>query len=156
MTQEKLLALEIPSEVNKASIAALAEKVVKNSVEEGTVLKVAEGLSVMEKLVKAVREDESFVDSVVEELQKNKTAVITNNGTKIEVCEVGTKYDFSHNPQWVELDEEIKQLTKRKKDLEESLKRIGAGKLMVDESTGETLSGAAKTSKTSYRITLKK
>lgn len=154
--EERLVSLEIPKDVNKREVARLAKNVVLNAIDEERVLDIAEGLSVMDKLIEAVRKDDQFIDAIVTQLERNNGHLVTSNGSKIEKVEVAVRYDYSHNQQWVELDEQIKQLTHQKKQLEESLKRLGAGKLLVDENTGETFSGAAKASKTSYKITLAK
>jgi hypothetical protein len=55
----------------------------------------------------------------------------------IEACEVSIEYDYSNNASWVELDKAITELTEKKKALEERLRRIPAGKIIVEGETGE-------------------
>jgi hypothetical protein len=81
---------------------------------------------------------------------------VSPRGVKFELAEVGTKYDFSHTTSWVALDAQIKELEEKKKALEARLKAIPAGVEMVDTETGEVFYGPAKSSKTSFKITISK
>lgn len=78
------------------------------------------------------------------------------NGTSVKTQETGVKYDYSVNEKWVDLDQQIKALTEQRKAIEEVVKKIPPGKLMVDEETGETWRGANKTSTTSPIVRLAK
>lgn len=149
----QLINIEVPAVINKAGIKNLGARIINESLENGTVLKVAEGLAVLEKLVKAVREEDRFVDAVVEAVSRTHT---TSNGTIIEVTEVAVKYDYSYDDEWRGLQDRIDRLTALRKERETLLKNKQAGREYVDEDTGEVLVGAAKKSKTSYRITLAK
>jgi hypothetical protein len=143
--------------LTKAQIGILAEETVNNALETGNQFKIAEGLAVMEKFIKSVREDARFVEYVRLELSRYPNGKLTTpSGALIEVCETAVSYDYSQNPEWVRLDEEIKQLTAIKKKLEESIRRVQPGKILVDQETGETLVGASKSSKSSFKITLSK
>lgn len=142
--------------MSKKQIAELADASVSVCLEKGNVLQVAEAISAMAEFVELVRKDERFITAVVEEANKNAGKLQTNSGAKIEVCETGTRYDYTANPDWVELMCEEKAIADKRKALEEKLKKIPAGKLLVDEESGETLIGAPKTSKTNYKLTLSK
>lgn len=156
LTNDKLLQLEIPARCSKKDIKVLALNIIENSIEDGRILKTAEGLAVMEKLVKAVREEADFVNAVVDELERNRGQIITPNGTVIECMEAGVKYDFSYDQEWRSIDEQIKNLTEQKKSREAILKATKSGAEGVDESTGEIIIGANKSSKTTYKVTLSK
>ena len=142
--------------LSKAQITALARQSVDNVLEEGNVFQVAEAVAVMEEFVKSIRKDERFVDFLRDELLKHHGRLSTPSGAKIETCEAGITYDYSHDTGWKSLDEQIKYLTEQKKELEEKLRKIAPGKMAVDPETGEILEGALKSSKSTYRITLSK
>lgn len=149
----ELINIQIPATVTKQSIKQLANNVIDNAMDEGRVLHTAEGLAVMEKLVKAVREEQRFVDAVCAEVGKQLT---TSNGTVLEVVESAVKYDYSHDAEWKMLQEEIDILTARRKEREAILKTAKEGQEKVIEDTGELITGANKKSKTTYKITLAK
>ena len=145
---------QIREGLSKKQIAQLVESSVEGVLEEGNAQQVAEALAVMEEFVKTVRKDERFVDAVREELIKHHGLIKTASGARIELCEAGVVYDYSENGSWRHLDDQIKQLTEQRKELEEKLKSIPPGKEMVDPETGEILTGAFKYSKSTYKITL--
>lgn len=100
--------------------------------------------------------DKDFKQAVMDEISKYGKDHTTARGVKFELAETGTKYDYSNNPEWVSIEKELKAMQDRKKALEDKLKKIPAGAALVDESTGETLIGPAKTSKSSFKIILAK
>jgi hypothetical protein len=142
--------------LGKKQIAALADQSVSHVLEEGNVFQVAEALAAMEEFVKSVRKDERYVQFLRDELAKHHGRLITHSGARIEICEAGVSYDYSQSAEWREIDEEMKLLAERKKAVEEKLRRIGPGRMAVDQETGEVTEGAFKTSRSTYRITLSK
>ena len=156
LVQHKQTLPSIKEGLNKKQITKLAEQSVDNVLEEGNVFQVAEAIAAMEEFVKNVRRDERFVAFLREELIKHNGRLLTNSGAKIEVCEAGVSYDYSHHPEWKELDDQIKLLQEEKKSVEEKLRAIPPGKMIVDPESGEVFEGAIKTSKSTYRITLSK
>lgn len=110
-------------------------------------------LSAVEQLCKTTRT--KIEDAVVECLELNN-GKIGYEGSKVEKCEVATKYDYSHDSRWNELKKAADAANEALKDHEEKLKKIPAGKLLVDNDTGESFVGPAKSSKTSFKITLSK
>lgn len=140
--------------LRKKQIAELAKQSVNSVLEDGNVFQVAEAIAAMEEFVKSVRKDERFVDFVRDELIKNNGKLETGSGAKIELCEAGVSYDYSHDATWRMIDEEIKQLQEQKKIREEELRKLAPGRMAVDPETGEVLEGPLKTSKSTYRITL--
>lgn len=153
MSQQQLINITVPSVVNKTSIKTLADNIVSEAIENAEPLKVAEGVAVLEKLTKAIREDHRFVNAVVEATNRQH---VTSNGTIIEVTEVGVKYDYSYDEEWADIQYRIDCLIEARKEREAVLKSARQGQEKVDESTGEVFIGANKSSKTSYKITLAK
>lgn len=142
--------------LSKKQIAELADQSVNNVLEEGNVFQVAEALAAMEEFVKNVRKDERFVQFLRDELAKHHGRLITNSGAKIETCEAGVSYDYSNNGEWRELDGQIRSLTEQRKVVEEKLRIVAPGRMAVDPDTGEVIEGPMKSSKSTYRITLKR
>jgi hypothetical protein len=140
----------------KKEIESLALLLVEDVLEKGNPLELAERIAATENLIKALKENSRFTDYVKEELAKSSGKFSTPSGTRIEACEVSVSYDYSSNGDWLALDSQEKEIKERKKALEEKLRKIPSGKLLVDDQTGETLIGPVKTSKSSYKVTLQK
>ena len=156
LAQHKEVLPSISEGLSKKQIAELADRSVGNVLEEGNVFQVAEALSAMEEFVKNVRKDERFVQYLRDELGKHHGQLLTRSGAKIETCEAGVSYDYSTNAEWRELDEQLRGLAERKKVLEEKLRKVPSGRIAVDEETGEVFEGPMKSSRSTYRITLKR
>lgn len=142
--------------MSKQQVAELANNSVAHVMEEGNVFEVAEALAAMEEFMKTVRKDERYIQFLREELVKHNGQLVTPSGAKIELCEAGVQYDYSDDSNWRRLDEEMKNLSVQKKVIEEKLRSVAPGKINVDYETGEVIDGAKKTSKSTYRITLKR
>lgn len=146
----------IPGGLSKKQIVELARQSVAQVLEDGNVEQVAEAIAVMDEFVKQVRRDERFIDLMREELVKYNGTIRTVSGARIELCEAGVTYDYSDDPAWRQIDQELRELTEQKRRIEERLRSIGGGKMMVDHETGEVVTGALKSSRSTYRITLSK
>src|SRR5215210_5585079 len=144
------------SGLRKSQIAGMAGNSVGHLLEEGNVFEVAEALAAMEEFAKCVRKDDRYIQYLRDELAKHNGRFITCAGARLEICEAGVSYDYASNNEWKELDGEIRNLTERKKALEEKLRKIAPGKIIVDEETGEVTEGINKRSTSTYRITLAK
>jgi hypothetical protein len=142
--------------LTKKDIESAADAAVTNLLENGGALEMAERISALEAFLKAVKGDERFTSYVREELAKNGGKLTTASGAKIEAMGAGVSYDYSQNGIWVELDRQEKEIAAKRKALEEKLKTIPAGKMMVDEEDGEVWVGPSKSSKSTYRVSLKK
>lgn len=155
-TQPKTILPAIINGMSKSQISILVQRSVDSVLEQGSVLQMAEVVSVMEEFIKGFRKDERFIDYLRDELIKNQGSILTKAGARIEVCEVGIAYDYSHDLSWVELNQQVKLLEAKRKELEDRLRRIPPGKTIVDGETGEVFIGPAKSSKSSYKVTLSK
>ena len=83
----------------------------------------------------------------------NKTVVL---GATVEVAETGTKYDYSSNEIWKNIESELAPILARKKDIEDKIKM--ATKINSDILQGDEIiaSPVKKESTTSIKITLGK
>ena len=142
--------------LKKYQIHELAEQSVNHVLEEGNPFEVAEALAAMEEFVKSVRRDERYNQFLRDELARHHGSLTTGSGAKIELCEAGVRYDYTHSAEWKALDEEIRALQETRKLVEEKLKMVAPGRMAVDPETGEVVEGAFKSSRSTYRITLGK
>ncbi len=136
----------------------MAAQAIDNVFEAGNILQVAEALSAMENFTKEIKDNDRFKDYVREEAGKSPKGFISNSGAKIELAEVGTRYDYSNcnDPEWFEL--------KTKKDCaemildrrEKFLKTVPLSGLDIISYDGEGIKvyPPSKTSTSSYKITL--
>lgn len=145
---------QISEGLSKKQITTLAKSSVDNVLEEGNVAQVAEALAAMDEFVKTVRKDDQFIDAMRDELAKHHGNIKTTSGARIEMCEAGVAYDYTEDPSWRYLNEQINELMAQRKAMEEKLRQIPPGKMMVDHETGEVFVGPLKTSRSTYRITL--
>lgn len=146
----------ITSGLTKTQIEELAKFGVDYVLETGDPTMVAEQISAMEAYIKAVKKDERFTEYVREELAKNGGKLTTASGAKIEMVEAGVSYDYSKDSHWNELSAYQDVITQELRALEDLLKTIPPGKLLVDEESGVSFVGPVKTSKSTYRVTLAK
>lgn len=142
--------------LSKSAIAQKANEAIEHILEVGNYSHVAQMLSAMEKFVDSVKKDERFVNAIREDLERNNKSFVLPTGTKIELAEVGVKYDYSSDPMWSELEAQIKPIRDKQKEREEYLKKIPAGKMLMNEE-GEVLAvGPAKSSTSSFKVSLAK
>jgi hypothetical protein len=152
--QHKATLPSIRDGLTKKQVAEMAEHSVQNVLEQENVFQVAEALAAMDEFVKTIRKDERYVQFLRDELTQHNGKLVTDSGAKIEVCESGVTYDYSTNAEWRILDQQIQILTEQRKRVEEKLRKVAQGKIVVDTETGEVLEGPVKTSRSTYRITL--
>lgn len=110
-------------------------------------------LKVLEEFVKDARE--KLNKYAIDELYKYQACKVNIYDAKVEIAEVGVKYDYSADIVWQRLKQDNELTTSALKEREELLKKIPAGSQLVDED-GEVATGPTKTSTTSYKITLAK
>src|SRR5687767_1545570 len=101
----------INSGLSKKEITELARQSVSNVLEEGNVEQVAEVIAVMDEFVKQVRRDERFIDLMRDELIRYNGTIKTVSGARIELCEAAVQYEYSEDPLWRHIDQQIKDLT---------------------------------------------
>lgn len=107
-----------------------------------------------------IPEDKEFVDMVRDEVAKFGKTATTNRGVKIELAETGTSYDFSecNDPELVELEAEAASVAEKVKQRREFLKIVPPTGMDIITKDGEavTVYPPAKSSKSSYKVTLPK
>jgi len=98
------------------------------------------------------------MDSIKEIATEKLKSSTTFMGAKVEVVEVGTKYNYSQDHVWKDLKDMMAPLEVQLKNQEERIKmatKIGAS--LINEDTGEVIATKVeKSSTTSIKITLGK
>lgn len=123
-------------------------------------LKVHLHVKMMEEIIKQLNANTIYKSAILEAAEKYGEKSFSFNNAKVEIKEVGVKYDFSKcedtilgalYAQQERLDAEIKKRETMLKSVD------GKGMLVTDEVTGDTFKvyPPAKTSSTSIAITLK-
>jgi hypothetical protein len=108
---------------------AIAEQVQNGNL---NALETAIRLNAMEQLTKMIKEKIS--KDVMDELYKHPKQKAEING--VQVSEFSSvKYDYSHLPGWDELDQQIAELTEKKKAIEDHEKTYHKGDLPIKSST---------------------
>jgi hypothetical protein len=145
----------------KTQLKIAAEHVINDIIENGNAIPAAEALSAMEAFVKEVKSSKQYIDFVREEIQKHGKVANTASGTKLELSEVGTKYDFTNCEDGIlkKLEALIFDLDCKLTERKDFLKKLPlSGLLITDEDTGETYKvyPPSKTSTSSYKVTIAK
>ena len=137
MQSEKLAKLD---EIKVGEIAPtkfgldLMAETVAEQVRDGNVnaLDAVIRLNAMETFVKMVKEKIST--DVLDELYKHPKQKAEINGVSVSEM-TSIKYDYSHLPGWSELDQQIAELTEKKKAIEDHEKTFHKGDLPIKSST---------------------
>jgi hypothetical protein len=129
----------IPSKFSLELIAEdIREKLLTGNYD---VLQTAVILNAMENLSKLTKD--KILDIVLDELDKHPKASAEILGAKMTRFD-SIKYDYTHIEEWVKLEERIKSLKERQKEIEDGEKKWHRGDLPIKDST------------TTYKITLNK
>ena len=140
---------------SKENIASIANRIIE-SVKEGEQdpLSLSVRLAAIEKVCEQVRE--GITEIALSELGKHQNGKTEVFGAKVERKEVGVKYDFSLTQKWVDLKAKEDAIATERKNLETMLKTIPGTTQILEGDEVIELIPAAKTSKTSFAITLSK
>ena len=117
----------------KFGLDLMAEEIAEQ-VENGAInpLDVAIRLNSMDTLVKLTKEKIS--KWVMDELSKHPKSKAEINGVQVSEM-TSIKYDYSHLPGWSELDQQIQELTEKRKAIEDHEKTYHKGDLPIKSST---------------------
>lgn len=150
----------ITSEFTKSHIKITAKHFIQEVLDSGRVIDAADLLAKMEMLIKEMRADKDFIDSIREEVGKYGKTYTTTSGTKIELAEVGTKYDFSKcgDYELYELESQMAIIEEQIKAKKEFLKMLPLSGIEIIDTNGEvhSLYPPTKTSTSSIKTTINK
>ena len=104
--------------------------------------------------------EDKIKDQVIDELHRRGKEGFDVYGAKVNLKELGVKYDFENckDPEWLIFNIQIKKLTELRKERGVFLKSLTKSMTIVDEDTGEvlTINPPIRQSTTSYTITFAK
>lgn len=147
-------------QTNKEQRQSFASQVIQ-SVTEGNVnpLNVHLQLKAMEDIIEIIKSDPKYKETVLTTAETNGKSFEYQNA-KIDIREVGTKYDFSkcNDSIYSELEAQQATLKDKIKQRADFLKNVPIeGAIITDEDTGETVKvfRPAKSSTTSIIVTFK-
>jgi len=84
----------ITHEVNKTTLKRMASTTMEELMENGRIIEAADMIAKMEFFMKELKNNPEYVDYLRYEVAKYGGAHTTSSGTRIELAEVGTKYDY--------------------------------------------------------------
>lgn len=144
---------------NKTEIERVATEMVQGIV-DGNVQTEKALLTIRAVRVAMESAEDKIKEQVIDELHKRGKEGFDMYGAKVNLKELGVKYDFNNclDAEWQSLDAEIKRLTELKKERESFLKSLTKTMTIVDEVTGEIsqVHPPIRQSTTSYTITFAK
>ena len=86
---------ELTTKITKTDIKTISNNMVADILNNGHIIESADALNKMETLIKEIKSNPDWIDYLREQVAMNGASVITSSGTKLELAEVGIKYDFS-------------------------------------------------------------
>jgi len=84
----------ITHEINKTTLKRMASTTMEELMENGRIIEAADMIAKMEFFMKELKNNPEYVDYLRYEVAKYGGAHTTPSGTRIELAEVGTKYDY--------------------------------------------------------------
>lgn len=149
---------QLSRNLTKTQIKSIAENAVLEIIDNGRILEGVELLSVMEQFIKEVKGNDQYIDCVITEVSKYGKSK-ESESMKIELCEVGTKYNFDlcgdpiiKDLQW-KLDN-LEAEIKARKEFLKTVPQSGMDIVVGDEIC--TIYPPVKLSTSSYKTTIKK
>lgn len=145
--------------LTKTELKSIADDTIQILLDNGNFIQSAELFSKVEFLIKEVKSKSEWVNGVRDEVERFGKGFATSSGTKIELAEVGTKYDFSlcNDNGLIQLEAELEMIERKLKDRKEFLKTIplsGMELLIGDEIV--KVYPPSKTSTSSIKCTIAK
>lgn len=152
----------ISNELSKTQIKVIAEQTAQDIIDNGQdVIKIADTIAKIEFFIAELKKSPEYLDYLIYEVSKFGKGMTTSTGTKLELAEVGVKYDFSqcNDSELKKMEQEFEVLEEKIKSRKDFLKTLSAsGITVLDEETGETITlyPPSKTSKSSVKTTILK
>ena len=152
----------INHELSKSQIKVIAQTTVSDIIDNGKdIVQISEMLTKVQLLIKEMKDSSEFNDALIYEVTKYGKGYVTPSGTKMEVGEFGTKYDFSQCGDTIfdSLEQQQKSIDEAVKERKEFLRKVPSeGMQLLDAASGEiiTIYPPSKSSSTSVKFTIQK
>ena len=149
------------SELTKSQIKIVCKDIVDRISETGNAIESMEMISKMENFVKELRSNKELIEMVRDEVSKyGSKGLVTASGVKIELAEVGVKYDYSqcNDYEYSCLLEQKLFLDEKLKERENFLKMLPKSGTSIITELGEVIMvyPPSKSSTSSIKTTISK
>ena len=150
----------ITHEINKTTLKKMASSTLEELMENGRIIEAADMIAKMEFFIKELKNNPEYVDYLRYEVSKYGGGHTTPSGTRIELAEVGTKYDYVFCEDDILNDMTIQRLALEEqiKERQEFLKRLPSEGIDIITNYGEVkrIYPPSKSSTSSIKCTIQK
>lgn len=150
----------ITHEINKTTLKKMASSTLEELMENGRIIEAADMIAKMEYFIKELKNNPEYVDYLRYEIAKYGGGHTTPSGTRIELAEVGTKYEYVFCEDDILNDMTIQReaLDERIKERQEFLKRLPSEGIDIVNHYGEVkrIYPPSKSSTSSIKCTISK
>lgn len=150
----------VSNDLTKSQIKIMSEHIIAELKENGRIIDSADALAKMELLIKEIKSSREWIDYLRDEVSKYGKEVRTTSGTKIELAEVGVKYDYSQCNDDIlnQLNAQLEMLESNIKERQTFLKTISPSGIDIIDEFGEVkkIYPPSKTSTSSVKTTIQK
>ena len=150
----------ITHEINKTTLKKMASSTLDELMENGRIIEAADMIAKMEFFIKELKNNPEYVDFLRYEVAKYGGGHTTPSGTRIELAEVGTKYDYVFCEDDILNDMTIQRLALEEqiKERQEFLKRLPSEGIDIITNYGEVkrIYPPSKSSTSSIKCTIQK
>ena len=150
----------ITHEINKTTLKKMASSTLEELMENGRIIEAADMIAKMEFFIKELKNNPEYVDYLRYEVAKYGGGHTTASGTRIELAEVGTKYDYVFCEDDILNDMTIQRLALEEqiKERQEFLKRLPSEGIDIITNYGEVkrIYPPSKSSTSSIKCTISK
>jgi len=150
----------VTNEVTKTQIKIIAQETICNLMDTGNVIDMADAFAKVELLIKEIKSTPAYIDYLREEVSKYGKSLTTSSGTKMELAEVGTKYDYQTcgDLELVNLNAQLLTIENAIKDRQTFLKTLPVSGIEIILDGGEVakIYPPIKTSTSSVKCTIAK
>ena len=150
----------ITHEINKTTLKKMASSTLEELMENGRIIEAADMIAKMEFFIKELKNNPEYVDYLRYEVSKYGGGHTTPSGTRIELAEVGTKYDYVFCEDDILNDMTIQRLALEEqiKERQEFLKRLPSEGIDIITNYGEVkrIYPPSKSSTSSIKCTISK
>jgi hypothetical protein len=150
----------IQKDYNKQELAKIADNCLNELLDNGRILETHEFITKMEFFIKKLKDNPEYYNYLSYEVAKYGSAHTTSTGTKMELAEVGVKYDyvFCEDDTYNELVVKRMSLDEQIKDREKFLKSIPTEGIEIVDMDGivKRVYPPSKSSTSSVKTTISK
>ena len=146
--------------ITKTELSIIAESTINEVLNNKNPIEVIDVISKMEYLIKEIRSNKDFIEFIRGYISLEGKEVTTSSGSKIELAEVGVKYDYSNCG-----DLMLNELNEQKETIEAAIKerQIFLRSIPIEGMDIVTIHGElvkiyppSKSSTSSFKVTIKK